>query len=143
MNARFPGSVNVPMALATESIALRKVDQIPIEEPQLISIPRIMAVETPSHRFGVMEFDLRVFFFQFPLLSIQLHRGMAVATGKHPFCHRRRRYGKLLLSFPRKGRETRLQQEKDDRYRVGNWVHISGVNSRKSKTGAFSSETMP
>ena len=139
MNAPFPGFINVPMAFAAEPIAFRKVDQIPIVEPQFVSIPRIMAIETPSHRFGVMEFDIRVFFFQFSLLSIQLHRGMAVVAGKHPFCHRRRGYRKLFLNSRSEDRKTGLQQKNDDCDRIAYWVHLLGMNSRKSKIGAIRS----
>ncbi len=33
VNARLPGFVNVPMAFATEPVAFREVDQLPVEEP--------------------------------------------------------------------------------------------------------------
>jgi hypothetical protein len=38
----------------------------------------------------MMEFDIGVFFFKFPFLSIQLHRSMAVTTREHPLGHWRR-----------------------------------------------------
>jgi hypothetical protein len=78
------------MAFAAKAIAFREVDQMSIIEPQLIPILRIMAIQTPSHGFGMMELDIRVFFFQFSLLSIRLHGGMAIAAGKHSFGHRGR-----------------------------------------------------
>jgi hypothetical protein len=49
-----------------------------------------MAVETPSHRFGVMEFDIGMLFLQLPFLPVHFHRGMAVATRVHSLSHRRR-----------------------------------------------------
>jgi hypothetical protein len=49
-----------------------------------------MAIEAPSHRLGVMELDIGVFFFQFSLLSIHLHGGMAIAAREHSLGHRRR-----------------------------------------------------
>ena len=90
MNTRSPISVLRPMTFATEPIALGEIDQFTVVQSQLISISWVMAVEAPSHRFGVMEFDVGVFFSQFPFLSIHLHRGMAVAAGEQPLGHRRR-----------------------------------------------------
>ena len=136
MNARSPGFVNVPVAFTTESIALREVDQLPVEEPQLISIPCLMTIETPSHRFRVMEFDIRVFFLQFSLLSIHLHRGMAVAAGKHSFRHRGRRNRKFFFRPRRKGRKAGLQQKEDGYDRIAYWMHLLGVKRRKSQIGA-------
>jgi hypothetical protein len=37
-----------------------------------------------------MEFDIGMLFLQHPFLPIDLHRGMAVATGVHSLGHRRR-----------------------------------------------------
>jgi hypothetical protein len=78
------------MTFATEPIALGEIYQFAVVQSQLVSILCVMAVEAPSHRFGVMEFDIGVFFFQLPFLSIHLHRGMAAATGEQPLGHRRR-----------------------------------------------------
>ena len=135
VNARSPGFVNVPMTFATEPVACRKVDQFPVVEPQLISISRIMAIKTPSHRFGVMEFDLRVFFFQFSFPPIHLQRGMAVAARKDPFCHRRRGHRKLFFNSRSKDRKTGLQQKDDGYDRRAYWVHLLGMNCRKNKMG--------
>jgi hypothetical protein len=49
-----------------------------------------MTVKAPSHRFGVMEFDIGVLFLQLPFLPIDLHRGVTVAAGVHSLGHRRR-----------------------------------------------------
>ena len=91
MEACSPVLVLGPMAFSAESITFCEVDQVPVIEPQLIPIARIVAVEAPPHRFSVMEFDVGVLFLQLPLLPIDLHRGMAVATGIHSLGHRRRR----------------------------------------------------
>jgi hypothetical protein len=90
MNTRSPVSVLRPMTFATEPIALGEFYQFAVVQSQLISISCVMAVETPSHRFGVMEFDIGVLFLQYPFLPIDLHRGMTVAAGVHSFGHRRR-----------------------------------------------------
>jgi hypothetical protein len=63
MDACPPVSKYRTVALTTEPVAFREVNEFPIVKPQLISIFRIMAIETPSHRFGVMELDIGVFFF--------------------------------------------------------------------------------
>jgi hypothetical protein len=62
-----------------------------------------MAIETPSHCFGVMELDIGVFFFQFSLLSIHFHRGMTIAAGIDSLSKRRRRNRKLFTNLFGKG----------------------------------------
>jgi hypothetical protein len=108
MNAGLPISILRPMAFAAESIAFGKVDQLPVVKAQLISILCIMTVETPSHRFGVVELDIGVLFFQFSLLSIYLHRSMAIAAGVHPLGHRRR----SIFFNDCQGRESEKKQQK-------------------------------
>jgi hypothetical protein len=90
MNTRSPVSVLRPMTFATEPIAFGEFYQFAVVQSQPISISCVMAVEAPSHRFGVMEFDIGVFFFQLPFLSIHLHRGMTIAAREHSLGHRRR-----------------------------------------------------
>ena len=46
------------MAFTAEPIALREIDEFSIEESKFVSILCIVAVETPSHGLGVMEFDV-------------------------------------------------------------------------------------
>jgi hypothetical protein len=58
VNACLPIPIDIPMAFATEPVAFRKADQIPVIESQLISILRIVAVEAPSHCLGMMKPDL-------------------------------------------------------------------------------------
>jgi hypothetical protein len=67
-----------------------------------------MAVETPSHRFGVMEFDIGVLFRQVPFLPVDLHRGMAAAAGVHSLGHRRR----SIFFNDCRGRESEKKQQK-------------------------------
>jgi len=90
VKTRLPIFIDISVAFATEAIAFREVDQISIIKPQLIPILRIVAIETPSHRFGMMKLDVGVFIFQDSLLSIHFHGSMAVAAGEHSFSHRRR-----------------------------------------------------
>jgi len=90
MNPRSPISVLRPMTFTTELVAFCKVYEFPVEKSQFISIPYIVTIEAPSHRLGMMEFNIRVFFFEFSLFAIDLQGGMAVATGEHSLSHRRR-----------------------------------------------------
>jgi hypothetical protein len=108
MKTGLPIFVDISMTFAAETIALRKVDQIPVKESELIPILRIVAIEAPSHRFGMMEFDIGVFFFQFSLLSIHLHGSMTVAAGKQSFSHRRRH----IFLNDRRGRGSEKKQQK-------------------------------
>jgi len=106
MNARLPVIVLRAMTFAAESVALREVDEVSIIKSQFITVPCIMTIETPSHRFGMMKLNVGVLFFKDPLRSIHFHRRMAVATGKQSFCHRRRGDGELFPRTVCKGRKT-------------------------------------
>jgi hypothetical protein len=66
-----------------------------------------MAIEAPSHGFGVMELDIGVLFLQLPFLSIHLHGRMTATAGVHSFGHRRR---SILFSYCR-GREGEKKQQ--------------------------------
>jgi hypothetical protein len=106
MNARFPVSIHIAMTLAAETIALREIDQLPIEQPQLIPIFCIMAIEAPPHGLGMVKLDVGMFVFEFPLLEVRFHGGMAVTAWENAFSQRGRRHGKLLH---RKGSYTECQ----------------------------------
>jgi hypothetical protein len=73
MNADLPVLIYRTVALPTEPIAFGEVDQIPIVEPELVSIPCIMAIKTPSHGFSVMELNIGMLFFELSFLSIHFH----------------------------------------------------------------------
>jgi hypothetical protein len=73
VDAGLPVLVDISMTFSTEPVALRKVDQIPVKEPELVSILRIVAIKTPSHRFGMMKPNIGMFFFQFSFFSVHLH----------------------------------------------------------------------
>ena len=89
MDARSPISILRSMTFATEAIALREFYQFAVVQSQSISISCVMAVETPSHRFRVVEFDIGMLFLQFPFLPVDLHRGVTVAARVHSLRHRR------------------------------------------------------
>jgi hypothetical protein len=132
VKARPPVSVEIAMAFATKPVTLGKVDELSIEEPQFIPILRIMTVEAPSHRLCMMKLDVRMFVFQFSLFSIHFQRRVTAAAGKHPFCHGKRGYRKLLRDTHGRGREAnpdqKNQAEQMDRF----LLHISlrGVKMR-------------
>jgi hypothetical protein len=106
MNTGLPVFIHGTMALTAEPIAFGEVYKLPIVKMQLISILCIMAIETPSHRFGVMELDIGVFFFKFSLLSIHLHGGMTIAAGEYPFSNWQRRNWELFTCFHGRGDKT-------------------------------------
>jgi len=106
MNARFPGSVNVSMAFATEPVAFSKVDELSIVKSQFVAISGIVAVKAPSHGLSMVEFDIGMFLLQLPLFPVKLHGGVAAAAGKHALGHRRRGDGKLLFDSNGKGDKT-------------------------------------
>jgi hypothetical protein len=108
MNTCPPVFILRAMTFAAETVALCEVYELPIIESQFIPILCIVAVETPSHRFGVMELDIGVFFFQFSLLSIHFHGRMAVAAGKHSLGHRRR----SIFFNDRRGSGSEKKQQK-------------------------------
>jgi hypothetical protein len=99
------------MTFATEPVALREIYELPIVQPQFIPVLTVVAIEAPSHRVRVMELDIRVVIFKFPLFEVHLHRGMTIAAGKHPFCHRRRGNRKLFIGPYRQGGKANPHQE--------------------------------
>jgi hypothetical protein len=103
MDPRSPGFVNVPVTFAAELVAFCEVDELPVVKPQLVAISCVVAVKAPSHRLRMMELDIGMFVFQFPLFAVYLHRGMTAAAGKHALCHGRRRDGKFLTCGTHKG----------------------------------------
>jgi hypothetical protein len=98
VNPCLPGSVDVPMTFAAETVAFRKIDELSIEKPEFIPVFWVVAVETPSDVFTMVKDDIRMLVFEFPSFSVGLHRSMTVTAGKHPLRQGRRRNRKLLLS---------------------------------------------
>ena len=96
VDARLPIPVLRTVTFPAKAVTLREVDQLSIEEPQLVPVFRIVAVETPPHRLRMMELDGGVFILQVPLLPVGFHRGVTPAAGEHPLGHGRRRNGKFL-----------------------------------------------
>jgi hypothetical protein len=105
VNPCLPVLIDVPMAFATEFVAFCEVDELPVEKPEFVAIPCIVAIKAPSHRLRMMEPDIGMFILQLPLLSVHLQRGMAIAAGENALCHRRRRDGKFLTCTTHKGDE--------------------------------------
>ncbi len=89
VNSCLPVSINVSMAFAAKSVTLCEIDEFPGEKPEFIPVFCIVAVETPSHKLGVMKLDVRMFVRKLPFLEIRFQGGMAVAARKHSLCNRR------------------------------------------------------
>ncbi len=104
----LPIFIDISVTFATETVAFSKVNQISVIEPQLVPILGIVAIETPSHGFCVMELDVGVLFLQDPLLSIHFHGRMAVAAREHSLGHRWRH----IFLNDRHGRRSEKQQQK-------------------------------
>jgi len=113
VNACLPVPKEVAMAFAAEPIAFGKINELSVEEPKLVPIFCIVAVETPSHGLGVVEFNLGMFFLQFPLFSVYLHGGMAIAAREQSFCDGRRGNRELLNPH---GRRYEMNHRKEDEY---------------------------
>jgi hypothetical protein len=62
MDTGFPILILRPVTFAAKPVAFCEVKQVSIVEPQFIPILRIMTIQTPSHRFSMMEFDIGMFF---------------------------------------------------------------------------------
>ncbi len=103
MDTRLPIAIDVAVALSAEPIALGEIDQFSVEEAEFVPIVGVVAVEAPPHGLGVVELDVRVFFFEFSPFSIDLHTRMAVAAGKDSFRKGRRGDGKLFHSHGGRG----------------------------------------
>jgi len=135
VNACLPISELGAMTFATEPVAFSEVDQLPIIQTQFIAVSRVVAVEAPSHGLRVMELDVRVFVFEFPLFPIGLHRGMTVAAGEYSLCQRRRRNRKLLLCPHHNGDKANSRQ-KDEGEQKACFSHmcLNGMAGRKGGT---------
>jgi len=111
VDTRLPVAVDIAVTFSAEPIALGEIDQFAVEEAEFVPIRCFVAVEAPSHGFGVVEFDVRVFFLEFSPFPVDLHPGMAVAAGEEPFRKGRRGDRKLLHSHG--GRDKINHHEKD------------------------------
>ncbi len=94
-------------------MAFRKAYELSIIEAELVTVFGIMAVEAPPQRFRMMEPEVGMFLFEFSLLAVYLHRGMAIAARIYPLGERRRGDGKLLVN-PKSKRDEINSHKKDD-----------------------------
>jgi hypothetical protein len=88
------------MAFPAEPMTLGEVDQLPVKETEFVAIFSVVAIQAPAHAFCMVHDDLGMFFFKLPLLSVDLHGGMALTAGEDAFGKRRRRDWKLLVCPP-------------------------------------------
>ena len=61
MNPCLPVLINIPMTFATEFVAFREVDELPVEKLEFVAISRFVAIKAPSHRLRMMELDIGMF----------------------------------------------------------------------------------
>jgi hypothetical protein len=94
----LPISEHIPVALAAEKIALGKIDQLAAHEAKFIPVIRVVAVETPSHVFCVVQFDVRVLVLQIPFCAVRLKPPMAVAARKNALGERRAGHGEIFAA---------------------------------------------
>ena len=111
MDTCLPVSVDIPVAFAAEPVAFGEIDEFSVKKPEFVSVSCLVTIEAPSHGLGVMELDVGMFFLEFPLLSIDLHAGMAVAAGEESLCNRRRGNRKLRLSPHHRGDKVNSREE--------------------------------
>lgn len=134
MNACLPVPIEVAMAFTAESIAFGKINEFSVEESKFVPIFCIVAVETPSHGLGVVEFNLGMFFLQFPPFSVHLHGGMAVAARKQSFSNRGRGDRELLN---RHGRGYEMNHRKEDEYEQSAYfLHVYLLLKRAGRKGS-------
>ena len=62
METCLPVLVHISVTFATEPVAFGKLNEFAIVEPQFISIPRIVAVEAPSHGLRMVQRDIGMLF---------------------------------------------------------------------------------
>jgi len=110
----FPVSVNIPVAFAAEPVAFFEADEFSIVKPQFVAVFCIVAVQAPTHCLSMMEPDIGMFVLEFPLVSVHLHRSMAVAAGENSLCHRRRGNRKLFLNSSSHGSEISPEENEKD-----------------------------
>jgi hypothetical protein len=116
----FPALVKVAMAFSAEPVAFLEIDQFAVVQAQFVAVFGVMAIEAPSHRFGVMELDVCMLVFQLSLCSIGLHGGVAAAAGEQPLRHGRGSY--FLNHAVCRGNKKTYQQE-HERQPVAFWPH--------------------
>jgi hypothetical protein len=135
MDACLPVSVHIPMTLAAEPVTLSEIDELAVVKAEFIPVFCIMAIEAPSKVFTMMEDDIRMLVFEFPLFSIDFQRSMTVAAGEYSLCQRRRRNRKLLFSPHHNGDKGNPKQKDDGDYNAcSSHMCLNGVAGRKGGT---------
>ena len=84
VDADFPVSINIAVALSAKQVRLRKRDRVPIGKLQFIPVGRIVAIKTPAIIFSMVQFDVGMLVLEFPSFCIDLQPRMTVAAGKYP-----------------------------------------------------------
>jgi hypothetical protein len=135
MDACLPVPVHIPVTLAAEPVTFGEIDELAVVQAEFIPVFCIMAIEAPSKVFTMMEDDIRMLVFQFPLFPIDFQRSMTVAAGEHSLCQRRWHDRKLLLR-PRHNGDKGHAKQKDNGEGKACFSHmgLNGVAGRKEGT---------
>jgi hypothetical protein len=112
MDTCFPVLIDISVAFTAEPVAFGEIDQLSIIEAQFIPVFCVVTIEAPSHRLRMAQLDIRMFFFQLPLLSIDFHGSVTIAAGENAFRHGQRRNRELFSSLRHK-REKEGSQDKE------------------------------
>jgi hypothetical protein len=84
VDADFPVTINIAVALSAKQVRLRKGDRVPIGKLQFIPVCGIVTIKTPAIIFGMMQLDVGMLVLEFSLFCIDLQPRMTVAAGKYP-----------------------------------------------------------
>ncbi len=114
VDAGLPVTVHIAVALTAKAVRFGEIDKFTICKLQFITVGSAMAIKTPSFLLGMMQFDVRMFIFQFPALGIHVHAGMAVAAGENPRRKGGGAYGKLAMLT---GRQRKTGSHNHERYK--------------------------
>jgi hypothetical protein len=98
MESHFPITKHRPVALGTKIIRLLEAHHFAVCEPQGVPVVRVVAVKAPSARH-MLQHDLLVHLFKFPLFPVHRHPLMALGAGEYAGSEWRGRHGKLLRHF--------------------------------------------
>jgi len=135
MDACLPVPVHIPVTLATEPVTLGEIDELAVVKAEFIPVFCIMAIEAPSKVFTMMEDDIRMLVFEFPLFPIDFQRSMTVAAGEHSLCQRRWRNRKLLLSPHHNGDKGNSKQKDEGKHKACfSHMCLNGAAGRKGGT---------
>jgi hypothetical protein len=100
VDANFPVTEFVAMALAAQPVRLGKIDQFAGDQSEFVTVFKIVAVRAPALTFRMMKHNIGVVFGQDPAKGIWFHVAMALGAREDPFGKRWSRYRKNIFWRP-------------------------------------------